>query len=208
MFNVFAFLLRPPTWLYVLLTKLLFFFPPSPHFFLFFLLLSISSSPNVHAKYVCPIDSSFTRFLFFFFFSRIPNLPLRLLFCSLRARFRLGFLVQFFSTQRHSNILFSNRVFSLRVDSSEKQASFESGDSGGSAKRGRRRAWKCELSRNMLVYRINIRRAYPPWAEGEKEREEEGMGRGSLKPRNTETRNPLESLEFTARHIGCESTRN
>lgn len=136
MFNVFAFLLRPPTWLYVLLTKLLFFFPPSPHFFLFFLLLSISSSPNVHAKYVCPIDSSFTRFLFFFF-SRIPNLPLRLLFCSLRARFRLGFLVQFFSTQRHSNILFSNRVFSLRVDSSEKQASnqIESGDSGGSAKR-------------------------------------------------------------------------
>lgn len=104
-------------------------------------------------------------------------------------------------------IVFS-RFESIRVKSKLRSNQIESGDSGGSAKRGRRRAWKCELSRNMLVYRINIRRAYPPWAEGEKEGEEEGMGRGSLKPRNTETRNPLESLEFTARHIGCESTRN
>lgn len=54
MFNVFAFLLRPPTWLYVLLTKLLFFFfLPHPTFFPpppLSLSLSISSSPNVHAS--------------------------------------------------------------------------------------------------------------------------------------------------------------
>lgn len=48
MFNVFAFLLRPPTWLYVLLTKLLFFFFP-PHFFL--LSLSLLVLPRtVHAS--------------------------------------------------------------------------------------------------------------------------------------------------------------
>lgn len=90
---------------------------------------------------------------------------------------------------------------------------------GEGGKSCRERAWRvnenafekasdsASLARSVLVYRINIRRAFLE-PEDAGRRMDEVVKTASAKTRNMETRNPLQTLEFTARHIGCESTRN
>lgn len=190
MFNVFAFLLRPPTWLYVLLTKLLFFFFPSPLFSP--LSLSISSSPNRTCKYVCPIDSSLARFS-----SSLDNpsssSPVDSFFAACA---RDTSSANSFLSPSPSNILFT--IAKKQANSSKRQ----NREIGG----GKFFFENSSFSkRNMLVYGINILRILLE----PRRRRREVVKTASAKTRSTpKTRDRLESLEFTARHIGCESARN
>lgn len=187
MFNVFAFLLRPPTWLYVLLTKLLFFFFFPPHFFLLSLSLSISSSPNRTCKYVCPIDSSLARFSSSLDNPSSSSSPVDSFFaaCARDTSSANSFLPP-------SNILFT--IAKKQANWSKRQ----NREIGG----GKFFFENSSFSkRNMLVYGINILL--------EPRRRREVVKTASAKTRSTpKTRDRLESLEFTARHIGCESARN
>lgn len=187
MFNVFAFLLRPPTWLYVLLTKLLFFFFPSPLFSP--LSLSISSSPNRTCKYVCPIDSSLARFSSSLDNPSSSSSPVDSFFAACA---RDTSSANSFLPPSPSNILFT--IAKKQANSSKRQ-NREIG-------RGKFFFENSSFSkRNMLVYGINILL--------EPRRRREVVKTASAKTRSTpKTRDRLESLEFTARHIGCESARN
>lgn len=121
MFNVFAFLLRPPTWLYVLLTKLLFFFfLPHPTFFPppLSLSLSISSSPNVHAS---TFAQSIRRSLVSLLLSITPLLPLTPFLQLARAILHPGCLRILFTPRRPLRYIVYNRARSRWLTRGKKQ---------------------------------------------------------------------------------------
>lgn len=187
MFNVFAFLLRPPTWLYVLLTKLLFFFFP-PHFFL--LSLSLLVLPRtVHAS---TFAQSIRRSLVSLLLSITPPPPPP----------PLTPFLQLARAILHPRILFYHLRLPIYCLQSRKSKLTLSKRQNREIGGGKFFFENSSFSkRNMLVYGINILL--------EPRRRREVVKTASAKTRSTpKTRDRLESLEFTARHIGCESARN